>query len=820
MSMSLFVPLHGAHGSSHDYYIYNVSIDTVIHSSGDPSMSVDFVGYLAVGSLPTVYALYLREQLCLVGYIRPPMLHASPFLNPRTDVPCYVLLLDFSAPPLNLPCLTVVSCENSVYSLYHYVDETNPLGCTVVHLARYPTGYHKITDDDLIAFSDIFTASGQGTSIYAQSRICSESANDIAAGPSNAAEFQQNATTPAEPQAASATDRSIQKVMKMHDNWRHPLAHLRVLIRIAICCGTTENPHLIVQKNERNQRTEVIHRLWPLCLIRSNVDPSTLEKVISRTTKKPITEDEILKLASPWFSQFNYDVRRRLNDTLDSRAGFGLGDGAYGDVLTDKILECIRMFIRPFAHVLPLSDNGFYQFLIHQIAKEIVHHVIFRPTETCQVELTIADLEPEKFRNAPHLPWEAMAFFASSCYEVLLKRLSHRPNYRVLLATHPSPSQVFMELKETDIQTNSQEFVSFNSVSASLYDIMTVATARTSKSSLPTQSLIAIAQLYRLSPIFHFLDIEQTEEALLGWLQTKGCDALPESLMITASVVFGLVDAHDLITLIDTCLKEVSVRTQLQREEGSCMVFLSREGRCLMQDRMYRAQLEVSLFSNAIANLCEELEIRNHPIDRQRPAAVDVAVYAGVRPARSLVHVDYFQPSKATEEKCNAWLLASSHSQGITQVDPDTIRALLDSPKTIEVPHLSERLLRPDDLLSLPRLLKTWVDNVTYHAYMNASFAECKPVHTIDRKSFKTKEQKSVDVLKSDVRILDLKKQRAQAEVDMFSEAMERLSEFKGTSDGICSEPIMFDSRLPDNYLDNWFSESSLSFSSDTSVLL
>ncbi|KAG1789566.1 uncharacterized protein HD556DRAFT_1311325 [Suillus plorans] len=179
-------------------------------------------------------------------------------------------------------------------------------------------------------------------SIYAQSQICSESANDIAAGPSNAVEFQQNATTPTEPQAASATDRSIQKIMKMHDHWRHPLAHRRVLIRIVICCGTTENPHLIVQKNEHNQRTEVIHQLWPLCLIRSNVNPSTLEKVISKTMKKPITEDEILKLASPWFSQFNYNVRRRLNDTLDSHTGFGLGDGAYGDVLTDKIWSAFR----------------------------------------------------------------------------------------------------------------------------------------------------------------------------------------------------------------------------------------------------------------------------------------------------------------------------------------------------------------------------------------------------------------------------------------------------------------------------------------------
>jgi hypothetical protein len=133
------------------------------------------------------------------------------------------------------------------------------------------------------------------------------------------------------------------------------------------------------------------------------------------------------------------------------------------------------------------------------------------------------------------------------------------------------------------------------------------------------------------------------------------------------------------------------------------------------------------------------------------------------------------------------------------QVDPDTIRALLDSPK-MDFPDLPESLLRvrviymtmtrypdavqPDDLLSLPRLLKTWVDNVTYRAYMNASFGERRAPRIVDSKDFQTKDHKSEEILKSDVRVLDLKKRRAQAEVDMFSEAMERLSELEATSDG------------------------------------
>ncbi|KAG1790360.1 uncharacterized protein HD556DRAFT_1446291 [Suillus plorans] len=504
MSLAANIELHGTAGLEHKYYIYDVLNDSVLPSCGEPATNVDFVGYLSMGLLPTVYPLYcltesnypLRQQLCLTAYICTPVLHASLFLSPHSDILCYILILDFSAPPLNLPFLMVVTCKNGMHGLYHHVDVANPGSCTVIHIARYPTGYYK----------------------------------------------------------------------------------------------------------------------------------------------KPIPESEILKLASAWFLQFFYDVRRMLGYTLDdSHAGLGLSDGMFSDTLTDKILDGLQMFLRPHTNILPLA-----------LTKEAVYHVIFRTTNTCGVRLTIADLEPAMFRHAQHLPWETAAFIA---------------------------------------------------------------------------------------------------------LSTEGHDTLPESLLITASVVFGLVNAHDLMALIDMYLKEVTMHMQLQQEEGNCMIFLLRQGRCLMQDRMYRAQVEVSLFSNAIANLCEELETRNYPIGRQKPAIVDVK-YVGARTVHSSVDIDYFQPTQATQDKCNAWLLTlSSHVQGIMQ-------------------------------------------------------------------SFKAKEHKTVDVLKSDVRILDLKKRRAQAKVDMVLEAMERLSEFEGTSDGKCSEVVTFDTHLPDNYLDDFASAPSLFFSSNNSVLL
>ena len=81
--------------------------------------------------------------------------------------------------------------------------------------------------------------------------------------------------------------------------------------------------------------------------------------------------------------------------------------------------------------------------------------------------------------------------------------------------------------------------------------------------------------------------------------------------------------------------------------------------------------------------------------------------------------------------------------------------------------------------------MKAWVDNVTYCAFVITYSAEANElIHTDSHGGFKAKEDKTLDMLKSDLHILDLKKQRAQAEVDMFSEAIARAAEFEFTDDG------------------------------------
>lgn len=117
---------------------------------------------------------------------------------------------------------------------------------------------------------------------------------------------------------------------------------------------------------------------------------------------------------------------------------------------------------------------------------------------------------------------------------------------------------------------------------------------------------------------------------MICWLQKQGRDTvsighmiivvfslyfqLPDSLFVTASVLFGWVDSHDLMALLDVSLREVA--TQLEKETDFCIISCS-QGRCWLEDRMHRAQTEISLFSTAIANLCEELELRNSPSEQR-----------------------------------------------------------------------------------------------------------------------------------------------------------------------------------------------------------
>lgn len=280
-------------------------------------------------------------------------------------------------------------------------------------------------------------------------------------------------------------------------------------------------------------------------------------------------------------------------------------------------------------------------------------------------------------------------------------------------------------------------------------------------------------------------------------------------------MLLAWVDPHDLISVLEMSLHEVARETQLQEGEGYTISHL-RGNRCFMEERMYRAQMEVSLFSKAMVNLCEEMTTRCRTLERCSQGYVQYSFlafgskmlhptkavgYVEACQAPSLVNFGCFRPTEVIQAKCNAWLLASSHSQDTIQVS-DGEETLLASQQIQEIPQFHERLLcvsainitiqhsdvavQPNErFLFMPRSVKSLVDNVTYCAYMSACLAEInEPPDTNACDSFKTKEYWTLDTLKSNLHILDLKKQRAEAEMDMFYEAIERSSEFGSTNNG------------------------------------
>jgi hypothetical protein len=128
----------------------------------------------------------------------------------------------------------------------------------------------------------------------------------------------------------------------------------------------------------------------------------------------------------------------------------------------------------------------------------------------------------------------------------------------------------------------------------------------------------------------HILEIEHTENALKSWLQKQGHEIvsgnyvlfngisqhqsqLSDSVVVTVAVLFAWVDPLDLIAILQVSLRVVAMEKLLQDEELTCVSFLLRGGRCYMEERMYRAQMEVTLFSKAIANLCEEFNMKSRP---------------------------------------------------------------------------------------------------------------------------------------------------------------------------------------------------------------
>ncbi|KAG1871196.1 hypothetical protein C8R48DRAFT_670720 [Suillus tomentosus] len=548
-------------------------------------------------------------------------------------------------------------------------------------------------------------------------------------------------------------------------------------------------------------KAALIHRLFTESLLRANISAVELEQV-SASDGRIISENEILVMAGPWVSTFMHDSRRVAFQTINhARAGFGLHD-IFGTLLKARLEHLLSHFMRPQSSRLPFDQNGLVWIFRTRCIKSILWHTAFRVTisaaatvaTTPGLPMIMADLEPAVFRHTSVLPVETLAFIESLCYVSLFRKLesvvAQIPGATFDRPFYPPASTIYDEAVETlniILPLDSDPgHPAFMTCMASLCRIVGIYFKHPTFDMLMTCPSTPSKEL--------FLKIEDTEDAIESWLQTHGLEILPYSLFVTASVLFGLVDYHDLTVLLEI---------QLQQAETNPSVFPPQGGRCFMEERMHRAQTEISLFSTAIANLCELMNTRAIAPKLLPPVNTS---YTGAYQTPSSLNCKRFQPTKETQDKCLAWLITSSPFQDTMEVGSDVSQITPESPRRHQYP-----LRHDDQLLSLPRLTNAWIDNVKLGTYMIASYAETdEPLPTDTSNAFTRKEDKTPDELMSVFHILDLKKQRAQAEVDMFSEAIALNAELEFTDDGTSSgKATMYETHLHNDWFNDWFSTSS-----------
>ncbi|KAG2058511.1 hypothetical protein BDR06DRAFT_968516 [Suillus hirtellus] len=769
-------------GFEHESYVYDPQFSALSILCGSPTFSIDFVGYLSIGPWPMLHPLYLKDHLVLIAYVAMPVAHFSAFK---------MFNCDDVIPPLNLPWVqNKTGIDTMLYGVYNHDGIAHEHEVqTIIHYAGFPMGYYAPTPDvdysvsfqtsDNVSQSDTLWQSHSIQDLSIPISWLGYTVNTVSVGSSSALDTTPEEVVQPEKKVKPA-QMNLYMIMKECPKWKKALAHLQLRYRLE-------------------------------CLIRANVTAEQLETVLNTVTKVPLSHDEVLLMTGPWLSLFLYDIRQVVIRSIDNvRAGFGLGsDTIWGIALRDKLLGLVQMFIHPYANVLPIAINRFAIFLAEQITKEITYHIVFCINRTCKFRLVLADPDPAAFRHAPHPPLDTLAL----CYEVLLARLISIWGVTDIMPNFPTIIQVHQELRETVfmllLQENDPGYVSFLNV---LRSLCTITLKMDNLAPMASHEVHHSFPMDYRPPRAHFLRNDQSEAALISWLQKWGHDTLPESLFVTASVLFAWVDSHDLMAFLDVSLTEVTMQKRLQQEEQT--MFFPGGPQCLMQDRMLRAQMEVSLFSNAIANVCEELETRSHSdkhtINPKKPAAVKAVENVRVCSAPSLVRLGCFQPPSEIIDKCNAWLLSSSY----------TTKVNVSWKSTFPQPLEPEYLPISKDIFLLPAFLKAWVNQITYCTYMSASLAEAKLPRLNTRHSFKAKESKSLDMVRSNIHILDLKKHRAQTEVNMLSEAISCIAESDSTmdsSDG-SSASVVTDGHDND-CSDDWFSSSCTSFNVSVYVI-
>ncbi|KAG1891637.1 uncharacterized protein F5891DRAFT_1197617 [Suillus fuscotomentosus] len=748
-----------------------------------------FTGYLAVGPQPVLYALYcsdtrleaLKSHVKVIAHVLPINPHNS-LWEPCMEVPIFAKnLYSPDDPPMNVDLNALWSRPSNDGTLLHVY--TWPLSGnehnTVIVEALFPFGhqprpeaYLEFDSNALAEMSNMLESyhggsvvpdSSRGSSIVPDSSVASSVVPDSSR--LSPITCSHDDTQPKDTNIQADTN-SLGDIQRKYPQWKTVLVRLRILMRVAISCGEYGNPFLLAPTTGASQKALFIADLFNRSLAEVGETRTTMCPVRSADDAFEVTEEAILAM-----------------------------------------------------------DNGLAWFIRKEIAKSLVFHLVFRRSVSAYILIVMADFAPDIFRNVPHPPAETLAFVGASCYSAIiqwladiLKMMSDQGEFPAIdLSVYPPVSDIYDELLQAVAlllaQKDDPEHPAFVNRLASFCNILNCETATVAQPPL-TKAVDRLADRYPIAaakpscisslcppPLTtpstkHILEIEHTENALKSWLQKRGREILPDSLFVTVSVLFAWVDPLDLIAVLQVSLRVVAMEELFQQEELTCVSFLLQGGRCYMEERMYRAQMEVTLFNKAIANLCEEFNTKC------RPSPAPLPKYTSTISACQTPRSDEFEGFRlptAAHLKCQQWLSTSSEF-------------LVDFPQIQEIPQLYENVLRPNDrFLSLPFLMKSWVDNVTYRAYISTSSADCADTKLLGigiGDSLKAKNEKTPDVLKSDFHILELKKHRAQAEVEMFSEAISRTTGPRLTENGMCSShgsDGTYESCLPDNSFDDWF---------------
>jgi hypothetical protein len=132
------------------------------------------------------------------------------------------------------------------------VDEPPP----IIHLAQFPCGYQHTQADE---------AMDESESILQTTWVDSSAMTSVS-----------GVAPQARPKKVKA-EHSLHKIMEACPNWCKALAYLRVYLRIYICCGRTDNPHLLTNADYGERRVELIRGIWPVSLERANIAVRDLE---------------------------------------------------------------------------------------------------------------------------------------------------------------------------------------------------------------------------------------------------------------------------------------------------------------------------------------------------------------------------------------------------------------------------------------------------------------------------------------------------------------------------------------------------------------